>query len=95
MRGANRADGKRPQTVITLAVPDDSVLPHLTCRPPRFLLLAVSSTGRARNVTCHSDQSRASTRKRVVEVLLFYNLSLAFKVGYEHPDQKAVSTVWF
>ena len=32
MHGANRADGKRPQTVITLAVPDDSVYHHALVR---------------------------------------------------------------
>ena len=42
----------------TLAVPDDSILPYLACRPRRFVLLASSSTGRARNLTHHSHQSK-------------------------------------
>ena len=39
----------------------------------------------------HSHQSRASTRRCVVEVLLFLHFSLAFKVGYEHSHQKSRS----
>ncbi len=49
-------------TVRSLAVPDDSMLPHLNCRPRRFVLLAPSSTGRARNLTHHPLQNtKAST----------------------------------
>ena len=38
-------------------------------RPQRFLLLAESPTGCARNVTRHLDQSMTSTRKLHVEVI--------------------------
>ena len=43
-----------------LAVPDDSILPYLACRPRRFLTLAESSAGRARDVTCHPSHVECS-----------------------------------
>ena len=50
----------------TLAVPDDSILPYLACRPRHFLMFAGSSAGRARDVTSHSDQTAIFFRLRFI-----------------------------
>ena len=43
-----------------LAVPDDSILPYLACRPWRFVTLSFSSPGRARDLTRHSPSASGS-----------------------------------
>ncbi|MBQ5778242.1 MAG: hypothetical protein IIV97_05455, partial [Oscillospiraceae bacterium] len=42
------------------AVPDDSILPCLACRPRHFVMLASSATGSARNLTRHAPRASGS-----------------------------------
>ena len=44
-----------------LVVPDDSPLPWLTCRPRRFVTLALSATGSARDLTRHAPRASGSS----------------------------------
>ena len=65
-------------TPLTLAVPDDSTLPYLACRPLRLFTLAVSSTGCAR-VQSYQTEPRLDIYEKFAFASKYYYISTRSK----------------